>query len=157
MWTHLKMKFNRSSDVLKGIALDDYWALKLIDTRLLPDYLKTLQDLRDEYVQLGGSVTDREECAIIIQSLPLEDFGPSLISLQSVKDVAALKVTLLQWWDARWKCIIAKEQSTASVPNTLATAAVPGTLTCSNCRQLGHGTPNCWAKGGTKEGRAPRW
>jgi hypothetical protein len=81
MWTCLKMKFNQSSDVLKGLVLDDYCALKLTDTCLLPDHLKTLHDLRDEYICLGGSVFNREEQAIIIQSLSLEDFGLSLISL----------------------------------------------------------------------------
>jgi hypothetical protein len=159
MWTHLKTKFNRASDVLKGIALDEYRAAKLTNSRLMPQHLDTLRDLKDEYIRKGGSITDREERAIIIQSLPMDEFGPSLLTLQDVKDVPELKIRLLQWWDARWKKVIAAEQ--AAVPNALATAGNPsistGAVTCDNCHQVGHATPNCWAKGGAKEGRGPRW
>ncbi|KAJ6565931.1 hypothetical protein DFH09DRAFT_1157298, partial [Mycena vulgaris] len=62
MWAALHSKFNRTSDLLAGLALDR---------------LDALTKLRSEVIHVGGRVSDTQMITILLQSLPLAEFGPS--------------------------------------------------------------------------------
>ncbi|KAK6981725.1 hypothetical protein R3P38DRAFT_2360664, partial [Favolaschia claudopus] len=69
MWALLYAKFMRTSEALKGLAIDKLRSVKLTDTRYLPEHLDTLTTLRGEALSIGANCSDLEFMPIILASL----------------------------------------------------------------------------------------
>ncbi|CAK5269033.1 unnamed protein product [Mycena citricolor] len=147
IWTTLVSKFNRSTELLVGMKMERLRSLELKDPRYLISHLDELVKRRAEVHDIGGSVPDALMCTIILSSLPKEEFGPLLITLQVHTVVAHLVQHLREWWDLVWKKQVEESGTSAS---TLAVAV--GDSPCENCGVQGHNQRVCWAQGGGKEG-----
>jgi hypothetical protein len=154
MWVALVGKFNRSSEVLKGLAFTKLRALKCKEGRHIRAHLDQLAKLRSEVGRVGGSVKDTEMNSIILQSLPLAEFRGSILMLQNFKFTYELVNELLSYWEISYGD--EADAAQGNVVNTL--AATTNSIVCSNCAVNGHTKERCWALGGGQEGQARgRW
>ncbi|CAK5282848.1 unnamed protein product [Mycena citricolor] len=154
IWTTLAHKFNRSTELLVRLKMERLRTLNLKDPRYLMSHIDELIKRRAEVHDIGGSIPDPMMCTIILTSLPKEEFGTALISLQVHSVVAHLVQHLREWWDLVWKKRV-EEDATGTPANALADGY--NTRGCENCGVQGHDQRGCWAKGGGKEGHAPGW
>jgi hypothetical protein len=139
MWLALNAKFNRSSEVLKGLAFTKLRALKCKDGRHLRAHLDELTKLRAEVVRVGGKISDVEMNSVILQSLPQAEFRGSILTLQNFKLTFELVNELTSYWEISYGEEAANEQG--GVANAL--AATTNTLVCSNCSVNGHTKERC--------------
>ncbi|CAK5280774.1 unnamed protein product [Mycena citricolor] len=157
MWTILLAKFNRSSELLIGMKVERLRELVLKDPRKLPAHIDKLVKRRTDVHEVGGTIPDPLMCTILLNSLPKEEFGTALISLQMYKVVADLVQHLRKWWDIVWKRRVEDEGVGTPLNTTNAMTINVSASACSNCGVNGHSDKACWAKGGGKEGQAPGW
>jgi hypothetical protein len=159
MWIALHSKFNRTSEVLKGQAMEKIRSVKLASGRDLPAHLDELTKLRAEVSRVGGHIRDVEMNSIILQSLPAIEFAPSMLSLQRFSITVELTSELRTYWEIVHK----KDVDAATTGGTVAHALanhVPASfhVKCSNGTCGGkHTIEACWARGGGREGQAPPW
>ncbi|KAF7334104.1 hypothetical protein MVEN_02316200 [Mycena venus] len=156
MWDALNAKFNRSSEVLKSIALEKLQAVKLANGWDLPAHLENLTKLHTDANCIGCHVGDSDMVSIILQSLPPAELGQSIMTLQVMTFVSDVTSNLLTYWDIVYKKQVEADVKNGAVMNAL-TASVLSRVTCNNCGIEGHTDPACWAIHGGKEGQAPKW
>ncbi|CAK5276454.1 unnamed protein product [Mycena citricolor] len=158
MWTSLIGKFNRSTELLIGIRMERLRDLRLKDTRYLPGHIDKLIKLCADVHGIGGLVTDQQMCTIILNSPLKEEFGASLIVLQTFNQVQPLIANLRDWWEMVWLKKINEEDTKDSTKAlTIHAPTNPGgATTCTACGGTHHQRV-CWARGGGKEGQAPSW
>jgi hypothetical protein len=154
MWIALNAKFNRTSEVLKGLAMENLRALKLANGRDLPAHLEAFEKLRSEATRVGCRLMDTDVIPIILQSLPATEFGQSIIALQSLTITVEVISSLRQYWDIVYKKDV--EAGDTGVASALATNFSGGSK-CGNCAVNGHSKDSCWSSGGGREGQAPDW
>ncbi|CAK5276895.1 unnamed protein product [Mycena citricolor] len=142
MWTSLIGKFNRSTDLLIGIRMERLRDLQLKDTRYLPGHINELIKLRADVHGIGRHVTDQQMCTIILNSLPKEEFGASLIVLQTFNQVQSLIAHLRDWWEMVWMKKISEEvaQGLTKALTVNATTNTGGAtrIPCSACGGAHH-------------------
>ncbi|KAJ6584732.1 hypothetical protein B0H19DRAFT_1249672 [Mycena capillaripes] len=154
MWIVLNAKFNRSSEVLKGLAFERLRSAKLATGRDMPAHLDELARLHAEVSCVGGRITDPEMNSIIFQSLPAIEFAGSILNLQQFSIIFKLTNELRTYWDLVHKKEV--EVTGNGVANALA-MNISGGLVCDNCAVHGHTKDACWARGGGREGQGRRW
>ncbi|KAJ7606008.1 hypothetical protein FB45DRAFT_1041738 [Roridomyces roridus] len=148
MWVALHGKFDRKTEVVKGLRMAELRSVKLDSGRNLLKHLDDLARARARAVDAGCRVYDIEMIGIILQSLPAAEFGPSIIALQTKAYAHEVVAELRQYHDI----VYGREPAPGTGNNALAVAGRP---TCSNCSRFGHGREQCFARGGGREGYAP--
>ncbi|KAJ7640550.1 hypothetical protein B0H17DRAFT_1216601 [Mycena rosella] len=151
MWVTLHAKFNRISEVLKGLALEKLHSAKLASGRGIPVHLDELARLRAEVTRVGGRISNVEMNSTI--SLPPLEFSGSIMNMQRITVTFELTNELRTYWDLVYKQEV--ETAASGVANAL--AANVGRITCMNRPVTAHTKEHCWARGGRREGQAPRW
>ncbi|KAK6996174.1 hypothetical protein R3P38DRAFT_2432638, partial [Favolaschia claudopus] len=147
MWALLYAKFMRTSEALKGLAIDKLRFVKLTDTRYLPEHLDTLTTLRGEALSIGANCSDLEFMPIILAS---KEFAQSVLMWQGSDQPGALSSALMHYWELTYKADMektAKEKEGGGVANAMAAAVIAGFAIA----------PTLSCRGGGKEGQAPGW
>jgi hypothetical protein len=155
MWIALNVKFNRSSEVLKGLAFKRLHSAKLAKGRDMPAHLDELARLHAEVSCVGGRITDPEMNSIILQSLPPLKFAGNILNLQRFSITFELTNELRTYWDLVHKKEV-EAVGNGGMANVFATIIGNGVV-CGNCPVGGHSKETCWAHGGGREGQAPHW
>ncbi|KAF9264132.1 hypothetical protein L218DRAFT_251846 [Marasmius fiardii PR-910] len=138
MWAKLRSKFETSTQLLKNIAEKHLDSLKMEETGHIDTHLETLEKLRSLppswvlVVQLHQGKTNLDELTAALREYWIFIHRDDLASIPST-DPTALATT------------------SKSKPN------IDAKPTCQNCGVPGHSHDNCWAAGGGKEGKAPKW
>lgn len=139
--------------------------------------LNELQRLHAEYATAGGLLDDAGHKVLILKCLPLSYRGVVRTILSSAHLIAsATRSTSSSTTpssttspttsgsgispNALIKQIyaIARDEFALSSPDPADDSALVevGNAKCSNCGRGGHTKPNCWSRGGGKEGQGPR-
>ncbi|KAJ6456349.1 hypothetical protein C8R47DRAFT_1248874 [Mycena vitilis] len=118
-------------------------------------HLQTLVKLCADANRIGCHIRDEEMISISLGTLPAEEFGQSIMTLQVMKRLGDVLGMLNEYWDMRYKK--AAEAAAAGAVASALAASVPSGMSCGNCLSNGHTKEACWALGGGREGQAPHW
>ena len=181
MWKLVKADVTTKSTLYLLDAEDQLSTMKIIDNEDTKTHLTELKahfqlmvQRRDNLVQMGSTLSETRFNTIIMSSLP-KSYCPSLQTITAAKrvnrlsggqssgiksnDLIAFLIEEAQHW-------VINEQFGKNAELAL-TAYSKGTgknksekkkksdEECENCERKGHSAPDCFAKGGGKEGQAP--
>lgn len=183
MWKVVKADATSKSTLYLLDAEDQLSSMKLADnddpkTHLneLRNHFQLMQQRRDSLMKMGSAMTETRYNVIIMSSLP-ESYRPTLQTLTA--NERANKLSGVQTYTLKADDIVTyiieeaqhrviNDERTKSAESALAARTKTSTkakgkkkakgqsdITCENCKRPGHGKPECYSKGGGKEGQAP--
>jgi len=147
----------------------------------LKQHFQLMLQRHDNLIKMGSTLSDSQFNTIIMSSLP-ESYRPTLQTITAAERTSAVLGTssskkmkaddLIAFFieEAQHRAI--NDERTKSAESALAAHGKKGKKgkggrgkkpeklesdeLCDNCNRPGHTKPNCWAKGGGKEGQGPR-
>jgi hypothetical protein len=160
MWVKLHAKFQRTSEVLKGQAMDTLRSIKLDNWADLPAHLDALTKARQDAVCVGAQCLDNEYISIILGSLPASEFSNAMLILGDKMFAIEVIAYLRSYWELVYKPKMnlgVNGVAQALAANAADAGGNSGASACGNCHNGFHNRNKCWARGGGKEGYAPHW
>jgi GAG-pre-integrase domain len=143
----------------------------------LKTHFQLMLQRRDNLMKIGSTISDTQFNTIIMSSLP-ESYRPTLQTITAAERASklsgqqanAMKADDLITFiieEAQHRVInkdrmksaesaLAACTKKASKPRQKKKDKQKSDITCENCDRPGHSKPDCWSKGGGKEGQAPR-
>ena len=158
-------------------AEDQLSSMKLVDndnpkTHLvkLKNHFQTMLQHRDNPMKIGSTMSDTCFNTIIMSSLP-ESYRPTIQTITASERASKLSGMQSRAMEADDFNAFIIEEAQHRVINDNHTKSVESALAawtknnerskgkkkimCENCGRSGHGKPDCYQKGGDKEGQAP--
>ncbi len=149
-WEALKNQFQRKSLVRRIDLRDKMSYMRMKEGENALDFLDQMCRLRDQLLEMGGSMPENDFCEIVLGKLPasynslrttLDTIGEAELSWEKVKGLILTVADRAQ---------IASEGETFD--NALMTRQIKNTKTgsdgkkCFKCQKVGHLAKDCWSK-----------
>ncbi|KAF5367205.1 hypothetical protein D9757_012230 [Collybiopsis confluens] len=150
MWVKLTGEYKTTSAAAQALAKERIQQFKYNSGTRFEDYFKQLEALRKAANDVGCSILDEDLRSRFLTSLTTNNLW--ILQTHGARSYSDLKHTLIEY-DMMVESTNAVGSETV-IPSAL---AVPGAIVCDNCNRNGHTKKGCWARGGGREGFAPRW
>src|SRR5271154_743150 len=146
----------------------------------LQKHFETMVQRRDNLIKMGSSMSDTRFNTLIMSSLP-ESYRPTLQTIMAAERASKLSGQSQQMKSDDLISFITEEAQHRLINderNKIAETALAAhtkkggkrkgqsknsktgnsdsKVTCDNCKKKGHTGPDCWGKGGGKEGQGPK-
>lgn len=179
LFTDLNTRFAKSADIREILASSALRGKHIGPTETMADHINALRQLRVNYLNAGGLLTDKEWRIIILISLGHGYWGRYAANFAGVSDpeeviatlvfeerrIGADKVLELAQAEATVTAMVASHTSSrisssnnAGGHRTSSNASPQkGRIQCHNCGARGHIKANCYAPGGGKQDNPPSW
>jgi hypothetical protein len=186
MWKVVKEDATKKSTLHLLDAEEQLQSMKLADNEdskahltELKQHFQLMIQRRDNLIQMGSTISDTRFNIILMSSLP-DSYRPTLQTITAAERASKLSGNQSQQMkpddlvafiieEAQHR-VISDERSKNAESALAAHAKRAGKgkagkkkqdkadsdETCENCGRAGHGKPDCWSKGGGKEGQGPR-
>jgi gag-polypeptide of LTR copia-type/GAG-pre-integrase domain len=183
MWNVVKQDATSKSTLYLLNAEDQLSSMKLAnnddsETHLmeLKNHFQLMLQCRDNLMKIGSTMSDTRFNIIVMSSLP-ESYWPSIqmitvaewanrpsgmqSNIMSADDLVAFIIEEAQHWVINNECTKNAESALAAhtkkpgKPKGKKKDKAQSDITCENCKKPGHAKPDCYSKGGGKEGQGP--
>src|ERR1700738_4272525 len=141
--------------------------MRCVDSAGVKAHLNALVRARDELISMGAHLDDSEFVQIVLQSLPAP-YRPLLDSITGASSISGIPISS----DKLMALVIQKAHTDELTEPQVRSAETAmhasgqstgkrsqrrpkGDRFCENCKRTNHDTPDCFQKGGAKEGQAP--
>ena len=129
----------------------------------IEEHIQKLRSLQKQLHALGDLIKDHNFCNVLLTSLPgswstfLTAINASLPTLSS--DVLIARVLEEDWMhrSTHGTDTVLRVQDKRGKGHNRCNDGGTTKGKCNNCGKKGHWVKDCWAKGGGKEGQAPKW
>ncbi|KAF9794104.1 hypothetical protein IEO21_11214 [Rhodonia placenta] len=150
-WQVIVDEYDNQGEFVQVELLRQMHALRCAEDSDPRPTLNQLEKVRSEYATAGGQLSDTEYKAIILSCLPMSYRGVVRTIITSAR-ISSLS-ELIRQINA-----IARDEFALNNSRSTSDAALiaSNTAKCANCNKPGHSKPDCWSKGGGKEGQGPR-
>ena len=171
-WETLKADFKKRSRMVTVDLRKCLYDIRCTENGNIRTHLDNVRTMREELASLGTILSESDLSAIVLGSLPksYDQFLSAVTATASVLkqelNPEDLMQTVIDEFDRRSTRPGAhKEKGTdiaffaGGAGNNRGGRNLKSNrdIECFNCHKKGHKKPDCWAKGGGKEGQGPKW
>ncbi|KAF5358872.1 hypothetical protein D9757_012294 [Collybiopsis confluens] len=150
MWVKLTGEYETTSAAAQALAKERIQQFKYNPGTRFEDYFKQLEALRKAANDVGCSILDEDLRSRFLTSLTANNLW--ILQTHGARSYSDLKRTLIEY------NMMVESTNAVGLETVIPSAlAIPGTIVCDNCNRNGHTKKGCWARGGGREGFAPRW
>lgn len=159
VWIKLQGIFESKASVGLTHIRREFFRTMAEDGTNMEEHIRKLHGLHQQLKARGQDITDTEFTNTLLTSLPAS--WASFITTINASGIAITSETLIGRIldEDRSRHAGSGRQTALKVQNSRTKTEQSGATKgkCRNCGKKGHYVKDCWAKGGGKEGQAPKW